>query len=157
LREFRGFCIDAIRAGTSRDHPGYIAQVSAYPFLIRANAMKRIVTAAVATALALVLAAPAGAADEKKKKKQAPDFSALFTKLDTNGDKKLSKEEFVKFVGLGEKKPGKEGKEPKGYATARDDWFKKLDTNNDGFLSATEFAKVKEVMAANPAKKKKTK
>src|SRR5262249_42952797 len=96
--------------------------------------------------------------EKKKKKKQAADpTAAVFAKLDTNGDKKLSKEEFAKFTGLGEKKPGKEGKEPKGYASARDDWFKKLDTNNDGFLSPMEFSKIKEVRAANRAKKKKDK
>jgi len=143
-------------AGTSRDWPGYIAQVSENPFLNRATAMDRIMSAAIVTALVLAVSAPARAADEKKKKKQAPDRSAVFTKLDANGDKKLSKEEFAKFTGLAEKKPGKEGKEPKGYASHRDEWFKNLDTNNDGFLSVEEFSKVKEVMAANPAKKKKT-
>src|SRR2546423_2236703 len=109
--------------------------------------MTRFVSAAAVLGLLLGLTATAGAADEKKKKKkQAPDSSALFTKLDTDGDKKLSKDEFAKFTGLGEKKAGKEGKEPKGYAIARDEWFKKLDTNNDGFLSPTEFSKIKDVM-----------
>jgi len=119
--------------------------------------MSRFISAAAVLGLLLGLTATAGAADEKKKKKkQATDpTAAVFAKLDTNGDKKLSKDEFAHFTGLGDKK--KDGKEPKGYASARDDWFKKLDTNNDGFLSPTEFSKIKEVMAANPVKKKKDK
>lgn len=120
--------------------------------------MSRFISAAAVLGLLLGLTATAGAADEKKKKKkknQDSDIAAVFNKLDTNGDKKLSKDEFSKFTGFGDKV--KEGKEPKGYASARDDWFKKLDTNNDGFLSPMEFSKIKEVMAANPAKKKKDK
>jgi len=120
--------------------------------------MTRILSAAAVLALVLSMAAPAGAADAdaKKKKKDAkkgPDTAALFAKLDKNGDKKVSKEEFTAFHGLTE--PKKEGKEPKGLASARDDWFKKLDTNADGFLTAEEFSKVKDVIAANPPMKKK--
>jgi hypothetical protein len=121
--------------------------------------MKRVLSVAAVFALLLSLTAPAGAADEAKKKKKdakkGPDATALFAKLDTNKDKKLSKEEFAAFKGL--KEPKKEGKEPKGLASARDEWFKKLDTNGDGSLSAEEFGKIKDVVAANPPAKKKAK
>ena len=120
--------------------------------------MNRILSAAAVLALLLSLTASAGAADEKKKKKDAkkgPDTAALFAKLDTNKDKKLSKEEFAAFKGL--KEPKKEGKESKGLAAARDEWFKKLDTNGDGFVSADEFGKIMDVIAANPPAKKKAK
>jgi len=120
--------------------------------------MKRLLSAATAFALLFSLVAPAGAADAKKKKKDAkkgPDTAALFAKLDTNKDQKLSKEEFAAFKGL--KEPKKEGKEPKGLSAARDEWFKKLDANGDGVLTSAEFGKIKDVIAANPvAKKKKT-
>jgi Ca2+-binding EF-hand superfamily protein len=120
--------------------------------------MNRFVSAAAVFALVLGVTTTARADDEKKKKKnQGPDLSALFAKLDTNNDKKLSKEEFSKFTGLAEQKAVKAGKEPKGLASARNEWFKKLDTNNDGFLSAEEFAKIKDAIAASPAKKKKAK
>jgi hypothetical protein len=119
--------------------------------------MTRLLSALVALGLALALAAPARADDDaKKKKKEAkkgPDAAALFAKLDTNKNGKLSKEEFAAFHGL--KEPKKEGKEPKGVSAVRDDWFKKLDTNNDGSLTAEEFGKVKDAVAAHPPAKKK--
>jgi hypothetical protein len=107
-------------------------------------------------ALALGFAAPARAEDEKKKKKD-PDVSAVFAKLDANSDKKVSKEEFDAFKGLGTPKPGKENKEPKGIAEMRAEWFKKLDANADGNLTGEEFAKGKEVAAAAKKKKKEQK
>ena len=121
-------------------------------------AMKRILSAATAFALLLALTATAGAADGKKKTKKkgksaAPDATALFTKLDTNADGKLTKDEFSAFKGFGKKADA--AKEPKGLSAARDDWFSKLDTNQDGTLSKEEFAKLKDVVAANPVKKKK--
>jgi Ca2+-binding EF-hand superfamily protein len=120
--------------------------------------MMRILSVVSAFALVLSLTAPATAADpaKKKKKDRGPDTSALFAKLDTNKDQKLSKDEFAAFKGL--KEPKKEGKEPKGLSTARDTWFTKLDSNGDGALSPEEFKKIKDVIAANPvAKKKKAK
>ena len=118
-------------------------------------AMTRILTFALTFSLVLG-AGVAGAADEKKKKKnEGPDLTAAFAKLDTNNDKKLSKDEFNSFHGLQPVKAGKENKEPKGLADARNTWFTKLDTNGDGSLTAAEFAKVKDVIAANPLKKKK--
>jgi Ca2+-binding EF-hand superfamily protein len=121
--------------------------------------MNRILFAALTLGLMLGLAGVAGAADEKKKKKKndGADVTAAFTKLDANGDKKVSKEEFDAFKGLQTPKPGKEGKEPKGLAEVRGKWFTKLDANNDGSVTAQEFAKLKEVVAANPPEKKKKK
>jgi hypothetical protein len=119
--------------------------------------MMRVLSAVAVFAVALALTAPAGAQDDaKKKKKEAkkgPDAAALFAKLDTGKDQKLSKDEFAAFKGI--KEPKKEGKEPKGVVAKRDEWFKKLDANADGSLSAEEFKKVKEVVAANPPEKKK--
>ena len=121
--------------------------------------MTRILSAAAVFGLVLALAAPAGAEDKKKKKKPAqkgPNVAAVFTKLDTNADKKLSKDEFAAFHGLAQ--PKKEGKVPKGVAGVRDEWFKKLDADRSGSLSAAEFSQVKAVVAAQPpAKKKKAK
>jgi Ca2+-binding EF-hand superfamily protein len=119
--------------------------------------MKRLLSVAAILGLVLALTGTAGAADEKKKKKQekgnAPEATALFTKLDTNGDGKLSKDEFNAFKGVGKKADA--GKEPKGFASTRDDWFAKLDANKDQSLSKDEFGKLKQVMTDNPAKKKK--
>ncbi|HKB05274.1 MAG TPA: EF-hand domain-containing protein [Gemmataceae bacterium] len=118
--------------------------------------MQRLLSVAAVVGLVLAFASTAGAADEKKKKKEkgkAPEATALFTKLDTNGDGKLSKDEFNAFKGVGKKADA--GKEPKGFASTRDDWFAKLDTNKDGSISKEEFGKLKQVMTDNPAKKKK--
>jgi EF-hand domain pair len=120
--------------------------------------MKRALTFVFALGLVLCLATAAAAEDKKKKKPgkaKGPDATALFGKLDANGDKKVSKDEFVAFKGVGKKADA--GKEPKGLATARDEWFKKLDANGDASLTVAEFGKLKQVMAASPAKKKKVK
>jgi Ca2+-binding EF-hand superfamily protein len=119
--------------------------------------MKRLVTAVAVLGLVLALTAPAGAADEQKKKKakktRGADVTALFTKLDTDKDGKLSKDEFHAFKGFGKKADA--AKEPKGLSGARDTWFATLDANKDGSLSKEEFGHVKQVVADNPAKRKK--
>jgi Ca2+-binding EF-hand superfamily protein len=120
--------------------------------------MTRLLSIAIAFGLVLSLAATADAADvKKKKKKEGNPLDAVFAKLDTNNDKKISKDEFNAFKGLHTPKPGKEAKEPKGFAEARNTWFTKLDTNKDGFLTKEEFSKIQEVMKANPPIKKKAK
>ncbi|MBO0698136.1 MAG: hypothetical protein J2P46_07065, partial [Zavarzinella sp.] len=88
--------------------------------------MNRLLSAVAALGLVLALTATAGAADKKKAKKakaNGPDVNALFTKLDTNGDGKLSKDEFNAFKGFGKKADS--GKEPKGLSATRDGWFAK--------------------------------
>jgi len=82
-------------------------------------------------------------AAKSKKKKNAPE--AIFKKLDTNSDGKLSKEEFSKIGELSKKKKTAKTKKI-------DKFFAKLDTNNDGSLSLDEFKKIKELKG-----KKKTK
>src|SRR5262249_15616010 len=101
----------------------------------------------------------AQAADEKKKKKktEGPDLAALFAKLDTNNDKKLTKDEFNAFKGLQAQKAEKAGKEPKGLPAARAVWFSKLAPNTAGTLPVQEVWKTKDAIAANPIEKKKKK
>jgi hypothetical protein len=120
----------------------------------------------------------AAAADKKAKKanKAADKTTALFKKLDTNNDGKLSTSEFAKLKGVtkalkaanpkkkakaakpAKVKKGNKAKKGNKKGNKSADLFKKLDTNNDGSLSTSEFAKIKEVKkAANPKKKKKAK
>ena len=58
--------------------------------------MLRLCSLLAVMAMVVAVAIPAKAADEPKKK--APDLAETFKKLDANSDKKLSKEEFAKFV-----------------------------------------------------------
>ena len=105
--------------------------------------MLRLFTLSLTSALMFAVMAPSTAEAAGKKKKGGPE--AIFKKLDTDGDGKISKTEFAK---LGEvaKKAGKGGKAGKG-----DKLFSKLDTNGDGSLSLEEFKKLGE------QKKKKSK
>ena len=77
------------------------------------------------------------AAKEKGKGKKKHDLETLFKKLDTNGDGKLSREEFAKIGELA-KKPSAKGNAEK-RAKRLDKQFTRLDTNKDGFLSLDEF------------------
>jgi len=74
-----------------------------------------------------------GAADDEAKPKPAKpagkqDINAKFDKLDTNGDGKISKEEFAASPMA------------KRLAEKADAHFAKLDADSDGFLSKEEFA-----------------
>lgn len=60
----------------------------------------------------------------------------VFEKLDTNGDGKISKEEFKKFAENSAKGKG-------GQLGER--LFDRLDTNSDGYLSKDEFKKLDEL------------
>ena len=79
----------------------------------------------------MFLAASVSDAADADKKKGKRDPQAIFKRLDSNNDGKLSKEEFSKF-GKGDN------------ATKADKFFGKLDTNSDGSLSADELKKIGE-------------
>jgi hypothetical protein len=64
------------------------------------------------------------------------DPEALFKRLNTSGDGKLTREQFAK---LGEVMKGKAGDRFKENAKAMDKMFNNLDTNGDGYLSLEEF------------------
>lgn len=72
--------------------------------------------------------------------KPAPKFDPekIFTKLDANGDKKISKEE---MSALAEKLP--KGGDKAGVVFDR--LFQKLDADSDGFLTVDEFKKLSEL------------
>jgi Ca2+-binding EF-hand superfamily protein len=76
-----------------------------------------------AVALVAGLFAPALLSAQEKKK---PDPEAQFAKMDTNGDKKLSLEEF-------------KGKRTGDKATKAEEQFKKMDKDSDGALTLEEF------------------
>ena len=103
-------------------------------------------------------AAPADAAKKKKKAaKPATNAEAVFERLDTNKDGKLSHHEFAAFH---HKAKGKSSAgSAKAHAKANAALFKKLDTNHDKHLSYEEFKKVfakakTAPKAKKPAKKK---
>ena len=75
---------------------------------------------------------------------------AVFKKIDTNKDGKLSREEFKAFIDKAS--GGKFGGRPE----LIDKLFDRLDSNGDGFLSLDEFKKLRE-MREKLAEKKKAK
>jgi Ca2+-binding EF-hand superfamily protein len=81
-----------------------------------------------------------------------------FKKLDTNGDGKISKEEFAKLATTLGQKFAKLKDNPELAQQVMDKLFDKLDTNGDGFLSPEEFKKgvanLKELKEKVQAKKK---
>ena len=102
----------------------------------------RILLSAIALAIALPGAAFAAKGERKKKKKE--DATAVtFEKADTNGDKSVSKEEYIKAMAgkLDEKSAGER--------------FATLDKNGDGSLSAEEYNAG--LNSEEPKKKKKKK
>jgi Ca2+-binding EF-hand superfamily protein len=95
---------------------------------------------AVLSVAGLFAASPAFA-DEKPqvdKAKGKHDPEAMFKRLDTNGDGKISKEEFAKFAEIMREKI-------KGKGKGADAIFSRLDTNGDGYLSLEEFKKISEM------------
>ena len=91
----------------------------------------------------LLALTPSARADEEAaaaKPKAKHGAKALFKKLDTNHDGKLSREEFAKIGEHLKKKPDAKGKGKK-----LEKLFTKLDANNDGFLSPEEFKKLGEL------------
>lgn len=94
-------------------------------------------------------------ADKKKNKKKGPDIEAIFKKMDTNSDGKLSPAEFAKAGDeLRKKKDGEAAKKPAKANRFGEALFAKLDADKNGSLSLEEFRKVREVMKEAKAKKK---
>jgi Ca2+-binding EF-hand superfamily protein len=112
--------------------------------------------AAVSAILALSPAARADDKAEKKNKKKGPDIEAIFKKLDTNNDGKLSAAEFAKAgEELRKKKDGEAAKKPAKANRFGEALFAKLDADKNGSLSLDEFRKVIDVMKEMKAKKEK--
>jgi Ca2+-binding EF-hand superfamily protein len=84
------------------------------------------------------LAGPKGA----KGKGQGQGLEALFKKLDTNHDGKLSKDEFARITEL---RKGKGEGAVKVKEKVVDTLFSKLDANNDGSLTLDELKKITEL------------
>ena len=99
---------------------------------------------ALAMATGMLFLAPVGAeAAKPKKKKKGPDLAAVFAKLDTDKDQKLTVAEFAKVGSELKKKPAatdakKAGKAGKKAGTL----FTKLDGDKNGYLSLDEFKKI---------------
>jgi Ca2+-binding EF-hand superfamily protein len=93
-----------------------------------------------------MFASSARADDDPKpaKKGKQPDPEAMFKRLDTNNDGKISKEEFAKFAEIMREKV-KEKAKGKNAGKGADAIFARLDANGDGYLSLEEFKKISEM------------
>lgn len=97
--------------------------------------MKRLIAGLSFVCLSIFTVGTADAADEQTEKKRDPD--AMFKKLDTNGDGKVTKEEFAKFADTLKDKLGADKADK--IAQGMQQMFERLDGNKDGSLSAEEF------------------
>lgn len=93
--------------------------------------MSKWILGAVAVGLILFSTGSAEAAKKGNRPQRGP--GELLKKLDTDGDKKISLEEFKAF----KPKAGKTGKNGKEFDAEK--VFKHKDKNNDGFLTPDEF------------------
>ena len=113
--------------------------------------MIRLLTGLAVLGVSMVLVTSVGAADEQKDKKRDP--AALFKKLDTNNDGKISKDEFLKIA---DKIKAKAGDDKAAKITQMlEKVFDKLDTNKDGYLTPDEFKAFKGFGKGDGFKKKK--
>jgi hypothetical protein len=98
--------------------------------------------------LGVLLAAQAGADEAKKGKgkgQPAQTPEAIFKRLDTNGDGKLSRQEFRKLGPLIARRAKGELKDkPQRTAKLVERLFNRLDINKDGYLSLEEFKKFRD-------------
>src|SRR4051794_17108912 len=109
--------------------------------------VKLLGTCALAFLLFSFTDAALGADDAKKGKGPFQDPEALFKKLDTNGDGKLSKDELKKLADhLPEKVKEKAGPLVEKLVGKG---FEKLDSNGDGGLTLEEFKKLSELRGKN--------
>jgi hypothetical protein len=98
----------------------------------------------------LALATAGSAADppaDQPKKNQRGDPEAVFKRIDTNGDGKISKDEFKAFI-------EKASKGKKLNAELIDKLFGRLDTDGDGYLSLEEFKALRDLRDRLVEKKK---
>src|SRR5437660_1082731 len=101
-------------------------------------------------ALALGLST-VGAGDNEPKKK--PDAEALFKKLDTNSDGKLTRDEFLQLADRIKEKAGEEKGEKAREFLGK--VFDKLDADNKGYLTLAQFKKFGEMRKKGFGKNKK--
>ena len=100
---------------------------------------------AILSVAGLVAASPARADDKPKGDKAKHSPEALFKRLDSNGDGKISKEEFAKFAEVMKEKAKDKGKGKNANGKGAEAIFNRLDSNGDGYLSLDEFKKLSEM------------
>lgn len=120
------------------------------------NSIKQYLTI-IALAVTFAFCGIAAAADDKPTAKgpraqgaKQRDPEAVFKRIDTNGDGKISKEEFEKAGERLRERTRERGTGPKAGASASkgkigDRIFERLDANKDGTLSLDEFKKMSEL------------
>jgi Ca2+-binding EF-hand superfamily protein len=107
--------------------------------------MFRLLTALSVAGFLFTSAARADDPPKPAKKGKQPDPEAMFKRLDTNNDGKISKEEFAKFAEMMREKAKEKGKGKNTGGKGADAIFARLDANGDGYLSLEEFKKISEM------------
>ncbi|MFO0812802.1 MAG: EF-hand domain-containing protein [Gemmatales bacterium] len=105
-----------------------------------------------AVALALLFCAPGMAQDEKKKERGKGNRATpeeTFKKMDADGNGKVTKEEYTKFLKADERL-AKRLEEDAEFANKQ---FDRMDGNKDGNVTLEEYKKYREEMSKNRKKK----